>query len=409
MKTENEHIKGNIKEGTAEKKNRKEMKEFKFTGVKKHLGALKECNNKIKEIEEKIVQTKERVDQRIEEFRKLTGKKELYDTRTELQEKVKTLKNEKNEMISELSKVNQELKELSQSVGEEKKKLNMKSTVELRNQLNSIDNRIRERPMSSREEKEISAEKNRIIKLLSMQDMFKEKDEKIKEMDDKKKTKEKLLSIKKQEIENTLKSLTDINNRIGSLSKVSYPADITKMQESINALIKEKKTYMAARKEAFAVMEQKSREYELKAAEIEKAKQHKNDLIAQEKVISDLFHEKEKIELDLQGNPCEQLKTLKTALIQYKNSLDKGVKTTLLIPFHIVAHLVKFNIAIPKESSDIEKTIKKINEIAVSEEKNFLEKKNRMNDHIKEISSRIAQEKEKLGKMPKPVFPRFSE
>lgn len=388
---------------------RKNQKLFRFQGVGKHLNILRECTVQIKEIEEKIAATKQRLEGRIEEFRRSTGQKELYDSKDEIQKKIADLQKEKQAMAVELKQAVQEFKTLSQSVGEEKKKLNMKSTTELRNKLNSIDSRIRERPVNSKEEKELSTERNRIIKLLSMQGIFKEKDEKIKEMEDQKKTKESLFSVKKQELEIQNKMLTEVNEKLGKIKKTVYPEEIKKMQQDLSAMIEQKKELISRKKEELVVMEKKEKEYDLKAAEIELAKQHKNALIEQEKTISDLLEEKEKMESELHGNPSEKLKGARRALETQKATLQKGKNSAVSLPFHLVSQLVKFNIPIPKTVADIEKTLQKIDETAEKEEKNFHTMKQKMSAEITELNEKIKREKENHQKMPRPVFPRISD
>ncbi|KAH9386260.1 uncharacterized protein NEMAJ01_1156 [Nematocida major] len=386
------------------------QKVFKFQGVGKHLRVVKECNISIRDIEERIIATRQRVESRVEEFRRSTGQKELYDKKDEIQARLNELLVEKQTLRTELKTAVQDLKTLSQSVGEEKKKLNMKSTSELRNRINSIDSRIRERPVNSKEEKELSTEKNRIIKLLAMQDIFKEKDEKIKEMEDQKKRLEALFSVKKQEIDIQTGLLSDVNAKIGKIKKTVYPEDIKKMQEDIVRMQEEKKAHIKAKREEQAIMEKKAQEYELKAAEIELAKQHKTALIDQEKVISDLFEEKEKLEAELQGNPSETLGSIRKNLLAQKSSgAQKGKSAELAIPLHLVNQLVKFNIAIPRTQEDIDKTVLKVDEIKKVEELNFLSRKQKMTATIAELSEKIQAEKEAHKKMPRPVFPRISE
>ncbi|KAI5191916.1 hypothetical protein NEMIN01_1734 [Nematocida minor] len=388
---------------------KKNQKLFKFQGVGKHLSVLRECTAQIKEIEEKVAAKKQRLDARIEEFRKATGQKELYDTKDEIQKKIEEIQKEKGTMGAELKQAVQELKTLSHAVGEEKKKLNMKSTSELRNKLSIIDNRIIERPLSSKEEKDISTEKNRIIKLLAMQDIFKEKDEKIKEMEDQKKKKEAAFSIKKQELDLQIKKLAEINSKLGKIKKTAYSEDIKKMQGDIAALIEEKKSLFEEKKNEIVVMEKKEKEYELKSAEIETAKKHKMALFEQEKVISDLMEQREKLESDLHSNPSEQLKSISSALRMQKMSVQKGRAAKISLPFHLVSQLVKFNIPIPKTSADIETTLQKIEEIFQNEENTFLSKKQQISAKIAQVNEKIKSEKEAHQKMPRPVFPRISE
>ncbi|KAI5171407.1 hypothetical protein NEFER03_0766 [Nematocida sp. LUAm3] len=391
-----------------EQSKRKPQKKFKFQGVKKHLDLMKQLNNDIKELEEKILQSKERVDSRIEEFRKQTGQKDLFDSQEETRKGLESLKKERDVMRTDLKSVSVELKTLMQTVGEEKKKLNMKGAAELRNRLAQIDNRIREKPLSSKEEKEISTEKNRVIKLLSMQDIFKEKDEKIKELEDLKKTKESAYSAKKQEAENFQSKLNEINNKIGKIKKATLPEDIKGLQEKIAEMIEQKKTLFEQKKNEFSLMEKKSEEYELKAAEVEKAKTAKSALVDQEKLIEKLSHERSEVERDLNENPCENLKALKMALLSQTSHTKKShLVKNISLPFSIVSQLVQFNMNIPKNFSEIDESIKKIDQIFSQEEKNFEQRKSEIHKKISSFDVKISEEKKKLDTMPRPSFPKF--
>lgn len=384
------------------------QKLFKFHGVGKHLNVLKVCTIRIKEIEETIVEKKEKLDSRIKEFRKATGQKELFDSRDEIQTKIDEVQKEKSTVGAELKETALELRTLSQSVGEEKKKLNMKSTSELRNKIKLIDTRIRERPLSSKEEKDISTEKNRIIKLLAMQDIFKEKDEKIKEMEDEKKKKEALFSVKKQELDMLIKKLGEINTKLGKIKKTAYPEEIKNLQASIESLVKEKKGLIEEKKNEIVLMEEKEKEYDLKSAEIEVAKKHKNALFDQEKVISDLMEQKERLEGELLTNPTEQLKSISSALKMQKISMGEGKQSKISLPFHLVSQIVKFNIKIPKTPGEISSTLQKIDELSQVEEENFLSRKQKLSEEIAAVKEKIKNEKEAHQKMPRPVFPRIS-
>lgn len=389
---------------------KKPQKVFRFQGIKKHLDVLKEQTTKIKGLEEKIRVTTERLSARIEEFRKQTGQKELYDKKTELQSKIDALKKERAAMIAETKGISQELRAMMQAVGEEKKKLNLKSSTELKNKLLHIENRIREKPLTSREEKEISAEKNRIVKLLSMQDIFKEKDEKIKELEDKKKAKDTELSIKKQEIELQLDNLKEVNTKIEKTRKTLYPDDIKKMQADVKKAIEEKKAEQERKREEIAVMEKKSKEYELKSAEIEKAKQHKADLQKQEELIAQLQKKKEEVEAKIKSNPKEQLKSLAASLSVYERTIPSSVqKGPLSLPMQIVNQLIRYRVDIPKTKAEIQGTLEKIQQISVSEEKAFHEKKEKLTSELEGINASIKAEREKHQKLPRPVFPRLFE
>lgn len=384
------------------------QKLFRFHGVGKHLNVLKVCTSQIKEIEEAVVKKKERLDSRIKEFRKATGQKELFDKKEEIQTKLEEVKKEKAALGAELKQATQDLKALSQSVGEEKKKLNMKSTSELRNKIKQIETRIRERPVSSKEEKDLSTEKNRIIKLLGMQDIFKEKDEKIKEMEDNKKAKEAVMSVKKQDYETLTKKLGDINTKLGKIKKTVYPEDIKRLQDEINALIAQKKSLIEEKKKEIAVMEEKEKEYDLKSAEIEMAKKHKEALLGQEKVISDLMEQKEKLETELLSNPTEQLKSISSSLRMQKIAMGEGRQSKISLPFHLVSQIVKFNITIPKTPGEISTTLLKIDELSQIEEENFLSRKQKLSEKISALNEKIKSEKDTHQKMPRPVFPRIS-
>ncbi|KAI5188716.1 hypothetical protein NECID01_0329 [Nematocida sp. AWRm77] len=379
-----------------------------FFGMKKHLDVLKGYNNRLREIDEQVGRTKERIEARIEEFRKQTGQKELYDTKKEVQEKIDVLQKEKAEMLKDLKETNQALRTLSQSVGEEKKRLNMKSTVELRNKLASIESRIIEKPLSSKEEKEISNEKNRLIKLLSMQDIFREKDEKIKIMEDQKKSKETLVSVKKQEVEKQYKKLTDVINKINMSKKEPYPEDVKSMKELLTTLNEEKKELYEKKKEEQVVIDKKAKEYEAKSAEMEKAKEKKKALVEQEKVISDLSEQKEELEKSLQKDPCEQLTSLKKTLGVQK-SVQSSSKSALSLPFHLVSQLINFKIAIPKVVGDIDSAIAKIDTIYDAEEASFQDKKKEISEGIEKLAAQIKKEQKTLEKLPRPVFPKMAE
>lgn len=374
-----------------------------FQGIGKHLSVVREQKERIKNAEERIGKIKEKIDERIAEFRKQTGQKELFDAKSSVQQVLDALMKEKSAMGAELREINQNLRTLMQSVGEEKKKLNMKSATELRNKIQNIDNRIRESPISSKEEKALSAEKNRIIKLLSMQDIFKEKDEKIKEMEDIKKTKDAAFSVKKQEIENQQKKLTEINNKINKLKKTAFPEDIKKMQEEVLQLIEEKKEALESKKKEMAIMDEKSKEYEKKAEEMERIRQIKQALDTQRDIIAALIKEKGDYEDNLhKSNPCEQLNSLKSALQRQKSFVSKNVKTNISLPFHLVSQLIQFNIHIPTVSSDIEKTIEKIDHIFNKEEKAFEKHKADLLERINTLQEKIREEKKKLDGMPRP-------
>lgn len=387
---------------------KKPQKVFRFQGMRKHLDILRGYSERIREIEETVVQTRQRLDARIEEFRKQTGQKELFDAKKEIQAQIEVLQKERVQMVADLKETNLELRTLSQSVGEEKKKLNMKSATELRNRLASIESRIREKPLSSKEEKEISNEKNRLLKLLSMQDIFREKDEQIKELEDQKKIKETAVSIKKQEIDHQYRKLTEVTNQIGKIKKTVYPEDVKKMQEAVSALTSEKKELIEKKKEELAVIEQKSKEYEAKSAELERAKGQKDALVKQEQVIANLSQEKDVLEQGLLGDPCEQLNHLKKALGHQKTVLA-STKGPITLPFHLVSQLLKFSIGIPKKSDELDQAINKIDQIYSTEEENFVAKKEELNSKIEKIASQINEERKALEKLPRPVFPRMSE
>ncbi|OAG31325.1 hypothetical protein NEDG_01803 [Nematocida displodere] len=388
---------------------RKNQKVYKFQGVRKHLDVLKECNTQMKNIQEKIAQMTERFNVRIEEFRKSTGQKELFDAQAEIQQAINTLQKEKDLLTTDLKKSGAELKTLSQSVGEEKKKLNMKSATELRNKLQAIDSRIREKPLSSKEEKEISAEKNRIIKLLSMQDIFKEKDEKIKDMEEKKRVKETELTVKKQELEVQRNKLNDVTAKIGKIKKIIYPEDVKKLQEIKATLIQEKNTVLARKNSELEVMEEKAKEYELKSVEIEKARKQKDALVEQEVVIAELIKSKEEEEGKLSANPCEQLKSLKTALSSQEALHARSPKAVLSLPMPVVGQLAQFAIAIPKKIADITAAKAQIDAIAANEEKRFEQRRQTIVQAVSTLSEQIRSEKKKLDAMPRPVFPRLFE
>jgi len=382
---------------------------FKFQGVRKHLDILREYNDKIHAAEDKIQELKERVTQRIEEFRKSTGQKELFDAKDEIQKRIEVLQKEKNAAHNDLKQAGQELRALSQAVGEEKKKLNMKSTTELKNRLEAIENRIREKPLSSKEEKEISSEKNRLIKLLSMQDIFREKDEKIKEMEEQKKSKESALTVKKQELDHQFAKLTEVNNKIGKIKKTAYPEEIKKMQETQNALIEEKKSIIEKKKEELAVMEKKAQEYKLKSAEIEKAKEQKNALVAQEKIVQDLSEKRNHLEESLQKNTGDQLKVLKSTLEMHIKVLSQAGKSQVALPFNVVSQLLTYGVEIPSTVEKVKKAIQVIEKKAAEEEKTFLSQREKILSQIEEAAKEVKKEQAKLEKMPRPVFPRFDE
>ncbi|OAG32562.1 hypothetical protein NEIG_01672 [Nematocida sp. ERTm5] len=398
-----------VRERKPEEDTKKNQKQFKFPGAKKHFDIVRECTTEINRIKDTIESTKDRLKSRIEEFRKQTGQKELYDSKDKIQAKITELKQEKKKLSDEVIQAKNELKELSHAVGEEKKKLNMQSTAELKNKLNSINNRIMEKPVNVKEERELSAEKNQLIKLLSMQGIFKEKDEKIKEMEDQKKKKEANLSVKKQELEIQSKLFVDIQEKIGAIKKTVYPEDIKKMQADIAAMNADITALSQKRTEEFETMRKKSEEFDLKAAEIELAKSRKNALVDQETLISSLQEEKDTMEKSLHGNPSEKLKSVKSALSKYATAPQKGKSSMVTLPMHLVNQLVMFRISIPKTTADVEKTLKKIDMVAKSEEENFLSKKEQLSADIAAITEKIKKAKEAHQKMPRPVFPRMLE
>ncbi|EHY66406.1 hypothetical protein NEAUS04_1083 [Nematocida ausubeli] len=398
-----------VNERKQEDDTKKNQKQFRFPGVKKHFTTVKGYTTEINQLKDTIESTKKRLNSRIEEFRKQTGQKELYDSRDQIQEKIAELQKEKKRMFDEVNIARNELRELSQTVGEEKKMMNMQSTADLKNKLMSIDNRIIEKPLNVKEERDISNEKNQIRKMLSMQDIFKEKDEKIKEMEDQKKKKEAVLSVKKQELEIQNKLLLEVKEKIDAVKKTVYPEDIKKMQASVASINAEVAVLSKKRTDEFEIIKKKSEEFDLKAAEIEVAKSRKDALIEQEKLISDLQEDKEKMEMNLHGNPAEKLKCVKSSLSKYNIPAKSGKSQLITLPLHLVSQLVMFRIAIPKTVADVEKTLQKIDTVVKAEEESFLSKKEQLSIDIAAIAEKIQKEKETHKKMPRPVFPRLLE
>lgn len=174
--------------------------------------------------------------------------------------------------------------------------------------------------------------------------------------------------------------------------------------------IEDKKVEQERKREEIAVMEKKSKEYELKSAEIEKAKQHKADLQKQEELIAQLQKKKEEVEGKIRSNPKEQLKSLTASLSVYDRSVPStGQKGPISLPMQIVNQLIRYRVDIPKTKGEIKGTLEKIQQISVSEEKAFHEKKETLTTELEEINANIKAEREKHQKMPRPVFPRLFE
>ncbi|KAI5187314.1 hypothetical protein NEHOM01_2087 [Nematocida homosporus] len=388
-----------------EQQKKKNSKVLKFQGIGKHIDVLRECNSKIKSIEERIVQDKERIESRIEEFRKQTGQKELFDSKDEAQKAIDLLSKEKSAMTEELKRTSQDLRALMTAVGEEKKRLNMKSATELRNKKEQIKNRIRDKPHSSKEAAEMCSELSRIEKLISMQDMFKEKDEKIMEMEKAKKAQEFALSIKRQELEHQQKKLNEVSAKIGKVKKTAYPEDIKRLQEEVKVLIEEKRVLLEAKRAEHEVMVAKAAEYEVKAAEIEKARAHKAALEEQEKQIESLLLARDELETELASNPSGSLRTLRTVLPGYKlQRTSRGC--ALALPLSVVSQLGQFNITIPKSAVEIDAVLAEIDTAIVREDGKFEAKKSSLMAQLQDLSGRIAKERQKHGELPRPVFPR---
>jgi hypothetical protein len=384
------------------------QKRARFPGIEKHLSLVKEYTQMLKHANKSFEDVDKLLGERIEEYRKEIGQKELYDRKDSLSGEIKSLSSRKGELILQIHAIRDELRNLAQSVSEEKKRLNMKSTAELEQTLKNIEMRIRERPLSAREEKDISTEKNRVTKLLGMQGIFKEKDDMIREMEKSKKKEEEELHVLKLELERKNEEMGELVKKIEKNKKIVYPEDIKRLQEEKKRIIKERNEIREKKKVEFEAIDKKAEQYARKAAELEAAKERKERLVGQEQVIAGLCEKRARIEGEMNDDPCVQLRSLIFSIKKFEVDGKEGSKR-ISLPFSILGTLMKFRLPVPKSGKEVGATIQAAEALALEEEDAFLKRKEEIRKSLAEMDEKILREKEVHKNMPRPAFPKMGE
>lgn len=380
-----------------------EQRKRRAPGIQIHVNAIRDINNQINTLTERVTEYKDKIET---ELQRTNEKSENSRIRTEvrsLDDAIRALKAKKTEHLEEKTKLSTEFNGLKEGISTEKRKINFSSLEELEKREKEINYKLMTSPVTSQQEREISAL---------------------------------LCDIKKKRVDlqnlSTKESrLAFLNKRLGELSSIirGLNGEIDENKKKIDALKTELQSLTEKGKTKNDVVvehERKIEEFKKTKMELyEKRKREQAEIVKKEEA-----HEKYMQTMAEMQEQENQRKVVKSRIKKLEDERDVLLKEqahlgsekfdeivrsltnivpgkNLSLPIALVQRLTSVGMPLPKDMKDIAKTIDGLKSAKEKFSKNAFQNVRNLEGRINSIDTKISEERKILDSMPEPeVKPR---